>query len=82
MFRLVLSKVQILLEGPHSGSLNDENALEAGLLHLAPLPVAVRVDSALPMGRRGDLHVSRMMWATSLSGGRTAGKLQGLFYPN
>ena len=82
MFRLVLSKVQDLLGGPYSGSLNEENSLEAGQLRLAPLPVGVRVDSALPMGRRGDLQVSRMMWVTPPYGGRPSRRLQALFYPN
>jgi hypothetical protein len=82
MLRLVLSKVQDLLGGPHSGSLNEEDSLEVGQLRLAPLPLAVRVDSALPLGRRGDLQISRMLWVTPPSGGRPSGKLEALFYPN
>jgi hypothetical protein len=82
MFRLVLSKVQGLLGGSRSGPLNEENALEVGRLRLAPLHVAVRVDSPLPMGRRGDLQVSRMFWVTPPSGRRPSRRLQALFYPN
>jgi hypothetical protein len=82
MFRLVLSKLQELLQGPRKSSESRKTDVRAGELLLAPLPVAVRVDSALPIGSRGDLQVSRLIWVTAPSDGGPSEKLHALFYPN
>jgi hypothetical protein len=83
MFRLVLSKVQELLQGPRKSSVTETDGLKAGQLRLVPLPVAVRVDSALPLENRGNLKISRLTWVSPTDEGRpSSGKLQALFYPN
>ncbi len=82
MYRFVLSMIQDLLGGLPRGPLKDEDALEVGQLRLAPLPVPIWMDSGLPMGSRGDLQVSRMIWVAPPSGGHPPKKLLALFYPN
>lgn len=54
---------------------------ESGL-QFAPMPVAIRVDTGLPMGTRGSLPASKLIWVSPRTGNIPAKALGVVLLPN
>jgi hypothetical protein len=55
---------------------------EQSRLQLSPMPVAIRVDTTLPMGTRGSLTASKLIWVSPRTGNIPAKALGVVLLPN
>lgn len=82
MLRLVLTNIREGLEGSGDGVNGAIEAPGPRALDLAPLPVAIRVDTILPMRDRGSMDVSKLVWMSPEREGIQPRRLETMLFPN
>ena len=82
MLRLVLVKIREALEGRREDVVGVAEAPGPWAVDLAPLPVAVRLNTSLRMRGREDLEISTLVWLSPEREGIPPRRLEAILNPN
>jgi hypothetical protein len=82
VLRLMLMNIQEALEGTREGESGVAEAPGPRAMDLAPLPVAIRVDTALPVSGRGNMNISKLIWLSPEPEGIPPKRLEAMLCPN
>jgi hypothetical protein len=82
MLRLVLVNIRQALEGSGDGVNGATEAPGLRAMNLASLPIAIRVDTTLPMRDQGSMEVSKLVWVSPERAGIQPRRLEAMLFPN